>query len=299
MKCPLDIRTVADLDRTARSLALHFKTRTVVVVGSQGILVGWPGAPVTMCMSPEIDAYPANARAWEAAQDDDLAEASEEISVFFGEGSLFHTAHGFYIDGVDDRTARLPPSWPSRAVVREVSGHGTATVTVVAPGPEDLIVSKLARLADKDRDYIAAYHRARPLDLAVIEARMAECGLEELPARRALAFLAGLPTPRESTPAGPVRTAAAVPSHPAETHCAFLMDEGRSVSVRAWNEAAGLYEVLDNPLGPAVVAQDGTSAFLIDGKALPREVWDTHPRVRAARRGDLSGYPRPNWAPPD
>jgi hypothetical protein len=128
---------------------------------------------------------------------------------------------------------------------------------------------------------------------------MAECGLEELPARRALAFLAVLPTPRESTPAGPVRTAAAVPSHPAETHCAFLMDEGRSVSVRAWNEAAGLYEVLDNPLGPAVMSQDGTSAFLIDGKALTREVWDTHPRVRAARRGDLSGYPRPNWAPPD
>ena len=205
MKRPLKIRTVADLDRTARSLALHFKTRTVVVVGSQGILVGWPGAPVTMCMSPKIDAYPANARAWEAAQDDDLAEASEENSVFFGEGSLFHTAHGFYIGGVD-RTARLPPSWPSRAVVREVRGHGTATVTVVAP----------------------------------------------------------------------------------------VMDEGRSVSIRAWNEVAGLYDVLDNPLGPAVVAQDGTSAFLIDGKALPREMWDTHPRVRAARRGDLSGYPRPN-----
>lgn len=214
MKRPLKIRTVADLDRTARSLALHFKTRTVVVVGSQGILVGWPGAPVTMCMSPKIDAYPANARAWEAAQDDDLAEASEENSVFFGEGSLFHTAHGFYIGGVD-RTARLPPSWPSRAVVREVRGHGTATVTVVARGPEDLIVSKLARLADKDRDYIAAYHWARPLDLAVIEARVAECGFEEPLARRALAFLAGLPTPPESTSAGPVRTAAVVPSHPA------------------------------------------------------------------------------------
>jgi hypothetical protein len=111
---PIEIRTVADLERTARSLALHFKARTVVVVGSQGILVGWPGAPVTMCMSPEIDAYPANARAWEAAQDDDLAEASEEISVIFGEGSPFHAAHGFYIDGVDDRTARLPPSWPAR-----------------------------------------------------------------------------------------------------------------------------------------------------------------------------------------
>lgn len=60
MSRPIEIRTVADLERTARSLALHFKARTVVVVGSQGILVGWPGAPVTMCMSPEIDAYPAN-----------------------------------------------------------------------------------------------------------------------------------------------------------------------------------------------------------------------------------------------
>ncbi len=298
MSRPIEIRTVADLERTALSLALHFKARTVVVVGSQGILVGWPGAPVTMCMSPEIDAYPANARAWEAAQDDDLAEASEEISVIFGEGSHFHTAHGFYIDGVDDRTARLPPSWPSRAVVREVRGHGAATVTVVAPGPEDLIVSKLARLADKDRDYIAAYHQARPLDLAVIQARVAECGFEEVLAQRALAFLAGLPSPPGRATAAPVRAGAVVPPHPAWTHCAFLMDEGRSVSVRAWNEAAGLYDILDNPLGPAVVAQDGASAFLIDGEALTQEAWDAHPRVRAARHGDLSGYPRPNWTPP-
>ncbi|MBK3401625.1 hypothetical protein H0176_25170 [Methylorubrum populi] len=89
-----------------------------------------------------------------------------------------------------------------------------------------------------------------------------------------------------------------MPPHPAGTHCAFLMDEGRSVSVRAWNEAAGLYDILDNPLGPAVVAQDGTSAFRIDGEALTQAAWDAHPRVRAARQGDLSGYPRPNWTPP-
>jgi hypothetical protein len=60
------------------------------------------------------------------------------------------------------------------------------------------------------------------------------------------------------------------------------MDEGRSVSVRAWNEAAGLYDILDNPLGPAVVAQDGTSAFRIDGEALTQAAWETHPRVQAA-----------------
>jgi len=58
-------RTEEDLQRTVRALAREFKTDKIFIIGSQSILLSWPEAPVAMKMSPEIDAYPANAKIWE------------------------------------------------------------------------------------------------------------------------------------------------------------------------------------------------------------------------------------------
>lgn len=162
-----EVRTLDDLDRAVRALATHFNCDTTVIVGSQATLVGWPDAPILFRTSPEIDAYPGNAREWEAerrAEGHDI-EASEEIFARFGQGSSFHHAHGFYIDGVDEGTAKLPPGWKSRAVTREVEVNGII-VRAIAPAMTDLIVSKLLALRDKDKEFIREYHRIRHLDRA-------------------------------------------------------------------------------------------------------------------------------------
>ncbi len=160
-----DVRTIDDLERAVRALTRHFNCDTAIIIGSQAILVGWPNAPVIMRTSPEIDAYPANAREWEAARaaEGQDAEASEEIFALFGPGSEFHKTHGFYIDGCDDRTAKLPHGWRSRAVIRkiEVDAH---TVRAIAPNTSDLIVSKLMVLREKDKDFIRECHATRHLD---------------------------------------------------------------------------------------------------------------------------------------
>ena len=65
-------------------------------------------------------------------------------------------------------------------------------MTAVAPCPEDLIVSKLARLDDKDKSFIEAYHSARPLDLAVIAQRIDLSNLEPAIADRALGYIGNL-----------------------------------------------------------------------------------------------------------
>jgi hypothetical protein len=62
-------------------------------------------------------------------------------------------------------------------------------VKAVAPAPEDLIVSKLARLDDKDKDFVEAYHRTRPLDVQLIEERIVETDLEPAIVERAVAYL--------------------------------------------------------------------------------------------------------------
>jgi hypothetical protein len=186
-------RTKEDIERAVRAVAREFKTDTVFIIGSQAILMSWPEAPAVMRITPEIDAYPKNARAWEIeeARKGDALEASEHIHGLFGEASQFHNTHGFYIDGVDEHTARLPRGWQTRAVVRRFDVD-SRVVEAVAPAPEDLIVSKLARLDEKDRSFVEAYHRVRPLDLQLIEKRIAETDVDAAVADRAIAYLRSL-----------------------------------------------------------------------------------------------------------
>jgi len=186
-------RTLADLERTVRAIATEFQTDTVFVIGSQAILAGWPDAPPALTGSAEIDAFPANARIWEVsekAKHPDVApEASEHINALFGEGSQFHRTHGFFIDGVDDTTAKLPTDWRRRAIVRNVAMPDGRVVRAIAPSPEDIVVSKLARLDEKDRDYVKAFHAARPLDRDVIEQRIRASGMDSAFEGRALSFV--------------------------------------------------------------------------------------------------------------
>jgi hypothetical protein len=159
--------------------------------------MSWPDAPEAMRGTPEVDAYPENARIWEIEEarrvGEPPLEASEHIHGLFGEGSQFHVTHGFYIDGVDERTAKLPQGWQARAIARRFDVYGRF-VKAVAPAPEDLIVSKLARLDDKDKDFVEAYHKARPLDLQLIEQRITETDLDPAVADKAIAYIRSLGT---------------------------------------------------------------------------------------------------------
>jgi len=137
-----------DLDRAIRSVAAHFSTDTIYIIGSQALLVGRDDISRGLRFSHEIDVYPANRKEWEARSMG--VEASEEINALFGEGSLFHEAHGFFIDGVDEATARLPADWRDRAVTKVVAGPAGEPITAIAPAPADVVAAKLVRGEDKD-----------------------------------------------------------------------------------------------------------------------------------------------------
>jgi hypothetical protein len=189
---PSFVRTFEDLVETVKAIARLFKTDKVFIIGSQSILLSWPDAPAILRTSGEIDAYPGNAKIWEITQKnldlDDEPEASEEINALFGEGSTFHKQHGFYIDGVDENTARLPKDWTKRVIQREIKVDGRK-VLAVAPCPEDVIVSKLARLAAKDKEFVEAYHATRPLNAELIVERVKATNLEPVLQERALNFV--------------------------------------------------------------------------------------------------------------
>jgi hypothetical protein len=109
----------------------------------------------------------------------------------FGWNSQFHQTHGFYIDGVDETTAKLPQGWQARAVKvgTEVAGR---TVFGIAPAPEDLIASKLARMDDRDKKFVEAIHAQRSLDLDLVEQRIREINLDPAIEKRAVAYIRSL-----------------------------------------------------------------------------------------------------------
>lgn len=296
----IPIRTPKDLGPVADKLSFMFETDVLVVVGSQALLVGWPNSPEEIRRSNEIDAYPANWEAWQAAQDraaepgSPAAEASEEIAALCGEGSTFQEQWGFYIDGVNGNTSPLPVGWQERAVFKEIQNLRGATVTVVAPCPEDVIVSKALRLADKDRSFIDLYHKFRPLDADDMARRIAAVpGVHPEILARAKTFFEQLPPSDAKRPQDPWKSVQRfIPEYPSDTHCAFYHPADNTVIIRKWDPETKLYNKVDNPLGPAVSGKNVQKHFM-EGRAVDAEAWNNHPDVVKARGGEAVGEPPP------
>lgn len=179
-----------DLERAVRALCEHFKADAVIIVGSQAILAIWPDAPPLLRLSGEIDAYPENAKLWELMHPE-RGEASEEINALFGEGSDFHRSYGFYIDGVDETTATLPSDWRSRSVRREVDCYGRR-VFAIAPDPQDLILSKLVRLDQKDREFVEEMDRHGRVEHKTLLQRLGSLAVTREVRDRAAEFVSNL-----------------------------------------------------------------------------------------------------------
>jgi hypothetical protein len=81
------VRTLEDLERTVRAIATEFKTDKIFIIGSQSILLAWPDAPPVMRTSPEIDAFPENAKVWEIQEKEKHPDAGRNVkSATLGQG---------------------------------------------------------------------------------------------------------------------------------------------------------------------------------------------------------------------
>jgi hypothetical protein len=163
----------------------------VVIVGSQAILGSYTDdeLPFYATRSAEIDVLPITNDASE------IARLADEIEGVAGEFSPFSELHGFSIDGVDLQTSALPDGWRDRLV--KVQNANTA-----APAgepqfigwcldKEDLCVSKLCALREKDQNFVDALITADLVDSHVIATRLATVPKRHRPAaERAASWLA-------------------------------------------------------------------------------------------------------------
>lgn len=132
--------TRVELEHLIRASGAITRRYEFVIVGSQSILGAIPNPPALFTMSAEADIYPL-----------DAPELADEIDGAIGEGSDFHSAHGFYAQGVGPETATLPEGWLDR--VHRIQNANTDLRIGLCLGVVDLFMSKAWAGRDKDRAF--------------------------------------------------------------------------------------------------------------------------------------------------
>jgi len=103
---------------------------SIIIIGSQSVLgsVDDDVLPPRALWSMEIDVLPL---------DDPTETKADAVDGAIGEGSVFHETHGFYVQGVGQRTATLPNGWRDRLIA--VSNANTGGRTGRCLEPHDLV----------------------------------------------------------------------------------------------------------------------------------------------------------------
>jgi hypothetical protein len=142
----------------------------LLIFGSQAILGTSPDAPEGLRTSIEVD-----------VQSKNHPENTDLIDGALGEGSRFHSTHGFYVHGVSIEAAILPEGWNERtvAISHPVGTRGNIGHCLEA---HDLAASKLVANREKDRLFVTTLLVERLIDGSVLLERIETLPIE--PERR-------------------------------------------------------------------------------------------------------------------
>ena len=184
-----------ELEHVLRAASRVLGERDLLVIGSASILGTFPETmlPLAATRSDEADL---------ALFDDVGGARATEIDGAIGELSPFHRANGYYGQGVEVHTAKLPPGWRGRLVLyrnrNTTPGRGWCLER------HDCVASKLAAFREKDREFAAALITAGLVDGRTARERFAQIdGLDERLRTRVLAWLDALLALSRDAPPSP------------------------------------------------------------------------------------------------
>jgi hypothetical protein len=144
------------LEHVLRAAAAIAQENSLVVIGSQAVLLPFPNAPEALLGSREVDLYPAL-----------HPERADLIDGAIGAMSSFDETFGYYADGVGPETAIMPADWMDRARLYYIGD-----VTAICPDIHDLAVSKCAAARDKDADFVRVLLKEKMIDANVLDERI-------------------------------------------------------------------------------------------------------------------------------
>ena len=162
----------SELEHIIRASGAIADDDEIVIIGSQAILGQFPDAPVKLLVSMEADVYPKS-----DPRKADLVDGA------IGEGSSFHEAHGYYAQGVGEKTATLPKHWQRRLIA--VNNENTNGVTGYCLEVHDLAISKMIAMRPKDLEFVQELVRHDMIEKKIMLHRLKQTDIEESTRRTA------------------------------------------------------------------------------------------------------------------
>jgi hypothetical protein len=164
--------TFAELVHVLRAAAVIANETTLVVVGSQAVLLHFPNAHPELCASREVDLYPSM-----------HPERADLIDGAIGAWSRFDETFGYHADGVGPETAVMPTDWIDRARFTYIG-----ELTAICPDMHDLAVSKAVAGRDKDADYVRVLLREKMIEIGTLRERINMLDSAQYPVASVLAW---------------------------------------------------------------------------------------------------------------
>lgn len=161
------------LEHVLRAAADILREEDFIVIGSAAILASYPdeALPIQATRSAEADVIP-----W----DDPQRTKADQIEGAIGEGSLFHETHGYYAQGVDRDTAKLPTGWELRLV--RFGAPGLTNGSGYCLEKHDLAASKLVAGRPKDYEFVESLLSRGMLDADIVLERVRAIPTATVPA---------------------------------------------------------------------------------------------------------------------
>jgi hypothetical protein len=161
-----------ELEHVLRAAAAIARENSLVVVGSQAVLLPFPNAPAALLVSREVDLYPAL-----------HPERAELIDGAMGVLSSFDETFGYHADGVGPETAVMPADWMQRVTL-----HYIGEITAICPEIHDLAVSKAVAGRDKDADYVRVLLAEKMISIDTLAERIESLDAAKYPVAHIVAW---------------------------------------------------------------------------------------------------------------
>ena len=107
----------------------------------------------------------------------DSEEKTELVEAVLGELSLFHDTFGYYAQGVDLTTSKLPEGWEDRLV--EICNENTNGISGMCLEIHDLMISKLYAGREKDIEFFKAAVNSNLLSMEILSERLNKTSMSD------------------------------------------------------------------------------------------------------------------------
>jgi hypothetical protein len=150
-----------ELEHIIRAAGEIAQVKKIIILGSQSILAQFPDLPElnVKIIDSDISVIEKNREILVRSIEADIMvpdsyEKTELIEGVMGELSLFHDTFGYYAQGVDRTTSKLPNGWESRLI--EICNENTNYISGMCLDVHDLMISKLYAGREKDIEFFMA-----------------------------------------------------------------------------------------------------------------------------------------------